>query len=63
MDAKFGGQYITATDWPSVTFFNPDTLETLGVEHPKQISLGQCAHWVAEPGTPNMLNYQASSPS
>merc|ERR1711892_1581692 len=34
------------------------TLATLGVEHPKQVSTGQCAHWIREPGTENTLNFQ-----
>ena len=39
-------------------YFDPATLDTLGVEHPKQVSTGQCAHWIREPGTDNMPNFQ-----
>jgi len=55
---KVGDNYIAATDWPMVTYFDPDTLNTLGVEHPKPVSTGQCAHWIREPGTDNTLNFQ-----
>merc|ERR1719244_2004509 len=41
-----------------ITYFDPDTLNTLGVEHPKPVSTGQCAHWIREPGTDNTLNFQ-----
>merc|ERR1712215_98631 len=58
LPVKFGSQYISATDWPMITYFDPDTLDTLGVEHPKDVSTGQCAHWIKEPGTQNNLNFQ-----
>ena len=38
LPVKLGETYIAATDWPMVTYFDPDTLETLGVEHPKPVS-------------------------
>jgi len=55
---KIGETYFAATDWPMVTYFDPATLDTLGVEHPKQVSTGQCAHWIRETGTENTLNFQ-----
>ena len=58
LPVKLGEHYITATDWPTVTYFDLESLDTLGVEHPKQISTGQCAHWITEPGTQNKLNFQ-----
>ena len=58
LPVKLGKTCIAATDWPMVTYFDPDTLETLGVEHPKPVSSGQCAHWIKEPGTANTLNFQ-----
>jgi len=58
LPVKLGDKFVAATDWPMVTFFNPDTLETLGVEHPIPVSTGQCAHWIKEPGTENTLNFQ-----
>lgn len=58
LPVKFGEKYITTTDWPTVTYFDPDTLDTLGVEHPGPVTTSQCAHWIKEPGTENNLNFQ-----
>jgi len=58
LPVKLGEQYFAATDWPTITYFDPDTLDTLSVEHPRQIATGQCAHWITEPGTQNKLNFQ-----
>jgi len=58
LPVKLGDTFIAATDWPMVTFFDPESLETNGVEHPKPVSTGQCAHWIREPGTENTLNFQ-----
>jgi len=58
LPVKLGDTFIATTDWPMVTYFDPETLDTLSVEHPKQVSTGQCAHWIKEPGTENTLNFQ-----
>merc|ERR1719187_1006656 len=55
---KLGDEYFAATDWPTITYFDPESLDTLDVVHPKQIAIGQCAHWITEPGTLNKLNFQ-----
>ena len=58
LPVKLGEQYFASTDWPTVTYFDPETLDTLSVETPHSIGIGQCAHWITEPGTLNKLNFQ-----
>jgi len=53
-----GAQFVANTDYPAVTEFEINTLNTKGQLPDPPHSWASCAHPVREPGTENTINYQ-----